>query len=391
MAEKSLCSMHIGFLTPEYPHDRVNYSAGIGTSLKNLIDSLLKINCRVSVFVYNENCYDYIEEGGLTIHLIQQAKPGNASWYTNRKRINKYVQYYIHTEKIDLIEAPDWTGITSFMSFTCPVAIRLHGSDGFFCYTENRPQKLKNYFFEKLALQQADAVISPNAFTQRITQKVFKISSFKQVETINLGLNLANFGDFDFAEIEENSVYYLGTIIRKKGVFNLPAIFGEISKAEPKSKFYLIGNDAPDVFSGEESTWKLLKKEISPEILRHVTYLGKIEYKEVAEYLKRANVCVFPSMAETTGMVTLEAMAMGRPVIASNEDWSKELIDDGMNGYRINPLDYQRFAKTACGIFNDRSKAISLGQNARAKVEKEFDATSTARKNLDFYKTIVKR
>jgi hypothetical protein len=124
--------MHLGFLTPEYPHPKVNYSAGLGTSLKNLIDSFLELGCRVSLFVYNQNRFEYIEEGLLAIHLIKNEKKGFFSWYLSKKRINKYVQYFVTTENIQVLEAADWTGISSFMKLSCPIVVRLHGSDGFF-------------------------------------------------------------------------------------------------------------------------------------------------------------------------------------------------------------------------------------------------------------------
>ncbi|MCE7055282.1 glycosyltransferase family 4 protein [Algoriphagus sp. AGSA1] len=382
--------MHIGFLTPEYPHPQVQYSAGIGTSLKNLIESLVLLDCTVSIFVYNQRRFDYIEEGNITIHLLQNISTGTMPWLENRRRINKYVQYYITTEKIDLIEVPDWTGISALMSFSCPVVMRLHGSDGFFCYLENRKQKLKNRCLEKFALRQADALIAPNAFTLQTTRKIFKLSENQKNKIINLGIDLAVFNGPDWEKFEPFTICCIGTIIRKKGVFTLPSIFEEILRLNPEVSFFFIGNDSPDVFSGSESTWSLLEKEFSPEVINRVTYLGKIDYSEISFHLKKSNLCVFPSKAETTGMVTLEAMAMGKAVITSNEDWSAEIINNGENGYRLDPLDCKEFARVAVDILSDRELAISLGKKARSIIETEFDALITARKNKAFYQELVK-
>ncbi|SHO64462.1 glycosyltransferase family 4 protein [Algoriphagus zhangzhouensis] len=377
--------MHIGFLTPEYPHERVQYSAGIGTSLKNLIDSLIKLDCRVSVFVYNQPFFDFIEEDRITLHLISNQNKGAFGWYKNRKDINKYVQYFITTEKIDILEVPDWTGISAFMKFSCPVVMRLHGSDGFFCYLEQRKQKIKNWFLEKKALSSSDALISPNKFTLDTTRSVFGLSDHQKVKIINLGLDLSFFNDPEFESFEPFTICCIGTIIRKKGVFTLPSIFEEVIRLLPNVRFFFIGNDSPDVFSGSESTWSLLEKEFSQPVLEKVTYLGKIDYSEVSSHLKKANLCVFPSKAETTGMVTLEAMAMGKAVITSNEDWSAEIIENGVNGFRLDPTDYLNFAKVAVEILSDREMAIQLGKEARKIIEEEFDALITASKNKSFY------
>lgn len=381
--------MHIGFLTPEYPHSKVSYSAGIGTSLKNLIDSMVQLGCKISLFVYNQSEFEYIEEGNLTIHLLKNIAKWPLPWLENRKRINRYVQYYVITEKIDLIEVPDWTGISAMMKFSCPVVCRLHGSDGFFCFLENRKQKLKNRYLEKFALSTVDAIISPNDFTLLTTQKVFGIRKVKKLGIINLGIDLRSFADPDLEGFEEKTVYYIGTLIRKKGVFMLPSIFEEILKIEPKAKFIFIGNDSPDVFSGSKSTWKLLKKEFSENVLNQVEYLGKINYSDIISHLKKANVCVFPSMAETTGMVTLEAMAMGKAVIASNEDWSQAIIENGVNGFRIDPQDATTFASVVCDLLNNSEKVKKVGYEARMKIENEFDARIIAQKNLTFYQELV--
>ena len=281
--------MHIGFLTPEYPHDRVHYSAGIGTSLKNLIDSLVNLGCRVSVFIYNQNHFDYIENGNLTLHLIQNTPFSAFSWFQNRKRINRYIEYFISTENIKLLEVPDWTGISSFMKFSCPVVIRLHGSDGFFCFLENRKQKFKNRLFERLALTKCEAVISPNQFTLETTKKVFGIDDFSKVKIINLGIDLSNFEVPEYGSFVPKTVYYIGTIIRKKGVFYLPQIFDQLLLIDPEIEFVLVGNDSPDVLSGSNSTWDLLNKEFSPQVFEKITYLGKIDYSEVASELKNNN------------------------------------------------------------------------------------------------------
>jgi len=55
---------------------------------------------------------------------------------------------------------PDWTGISAFMNLKCPIVIKCHGSDTYFCALEKRKQKFKNYFLEKKALKSADYILS---------------------------------------------------------------------------------------------------------------------------------------------------------------------------------------------------------------------------------------
>ena len=64
--------MHIAFLTPEYPHERISHSAGIGTSIKNLVTTLVQKGILVSVFVYGQEEDAVFNKDGVTIHLIKK-------------------------------------------------------------------------------------------------------------------------------------------------------------------------------------------------------------------------------------------------------------------------------------------------------------------------------
>lgn len=381
--------MHIGFLTPEYPHSRVRSSAGIGTSLRNHIISLLDQGVRVSIFIYDQPFSEVIYEGELSLHLISKNNLKGFSWFNHRKQINQYVQKFVNSDGIDLIEVPDWTGISAFMNFSCPIVMRLHGSDGFFCYLENRKQKLKNFFLEYLALRSADYIISPNHFTFDITKKVFKTVSKNKVKIINLGLDLNFFNNSEPENFKPYTVYYFGTIIRKKGVFYLPSIFNEISNRIPETQFYVIGRDSFDIRSGSNSTWNLIHNLFSPQVLKNLSYLGQIDYSEMISHLKDANVCVFPSLAETTGMVTLEAMAMSRPVITSKEFWAEEIIDNSINGFCVDPSDHMRFADAASKILTNQNLALELGEKARFKIESDYDSKKIVLKNIQFYRQVI--
>jgi glycosyltransferase involved in cell wall biosynthesis len=252
---------------------------------------------------------------------------------------------------------------------------------------EKRRQKPKNRLFEKLALQNADGVIAPNNFTLDITKRVFHLENFRKILIRNLGIDLCQFFNPDIDNYQPNTVYCIGTLIRKKGIFYLPSIFEEILKSNPEVNFFLIGNDSPDIFSGSLSTWALLEKEFSPQVKESTTYLGKINYEEIVEHLSKANVCIFPSQVETTGMVTLEAMAMGKSVVTSDEPWAKEIITSGENGMIENPQDSKKFAKTVIQLLNSPEEVSKIGREARKKIESEFDSKKIALDNLEFYQS----
>src|SRR6266487_4385694 len=141
--------MHIGFITPEYPQF-TPVCGGLGTSLKNLAESLVKNDIRVSVFLFNNKKDFQASENGIDFYFIKKKRFFLGTWFFNRKYFQNKVRKIIYNHNIDLIESPDWTGITAFMKFTVPLIIRLHGSDTFFCYLEKREQKLKHFIYEKM-------------------------------------------------------------------------------------------------------------------------------------------------------------------------------------------------------------------------------------------------
>jgi glycosyltransferase involved in cell wall biosynthesis len=380
--------MHIAFLTPEYPHERVQHAAGIGTSIKNLVVALVKKGVKVSVFVYGQKEDAIFQEEGVKIHLIEAQKYKVFGWCFHRKYLQKYLNKHIVLEGIDLVEAPDWTGITAFMNLKVPVVIRFHGSDTYFCYLEQRKQKAKNFWFEKLAINKAQAFIAPTHFAGELSKKLFGIKN-KAIQTIHHGLELKLFQNTNPLVYEKGLILYIGTIIRKKGVLELPDIFKKVRSKYPEARLVLIGSDSFDTVTNSKSTWKLIEKECSSEDLSTIFYLGKIPYQEVQEYIKKAHVCVFPTFAETLGMVTIEAMSLQKPVVNSNIGWAHELLVDGESGYLVHPKDHDVFAEKIVGLLQDDILCCTMGEAGRVRVETVFDIEKIVVQNVDFYKSII--
>jgi glycosyltransferase involved in cell wall biosynthesis len=380
--------LHVAYIVSHYPHNAFGHDGGIGTSVFTLAEKLKEFNVQVSVFVYGQKEEFVIEEKNTTIYSLSNNKGKFFNFYWNRKKIQKFINRIILEKKIDIIEAPDWTGITAFMRFKIPLIIRFHGSDAYFCYLENRKQKLKNFWFEKLAISNADAFIAPTKFAGEISKKLFKIKG-KEIKTIYNGLNLQNFENEKPEKFEENVILYIGALIRKKGVLELPEIFKKVRNDFSDAKLILIGGDAPDLKTKSKSTWELMKALFTTDDLKNVNYLGKIPYREIQNYIKKANVCVFPTYAETFGMVTTEAMAMQKAVVNSDIGWAQELIIDGESGYLVYPSNHDEYASRIRNIFKKCDLSLEIGKNARKRVENKFDINKLAKENIAFYLKVI--
>ncbi|AOW11193.1 glycosyl transferase family 1 [Flavobacterium gilvum] len=382
--------MKVAFLTPEYPHNRVQHSAGIGTSIKNLVKALVNEGVTVSIFVYGQEEDVVFLEDTVKIHLIKSQKYKVLGWFWHRKHIQNYLNKCILEDGIDLVEAPDWTGITAFMNLKAPLVIRFHGSDTYFCHLEKRSQKIKNFWFEKLAFNKAEAFIAPTHFAGELSKKLFSIKN-KKIETIHHGLDLKQFVNVNPSNYERGLILYMGTIIRKKGVLELPDIFKMVREQYPNAQLVLIGNDSYDIQTKSRSTWELVQEKCLKEDLKNISYLGKIPYQEIQEYIKKAHICVFPTFAETLGMVTIEAMALQKPVVNSNIGWSQELIVDGESGYLVDSKNHEVFADKIVTLLKNEDLCKTIGKAARTRIETFFDIEKTVEQNIVFYKSIINK
>ena len=380
--------MHIAFLTSEYPHPQITHAGGIGTSIKNLVTTLVQKGIAVSVVVYGQKESVVMEEDGVRIHLIKHQKYTFLGWYWHRKYIQNYLNTLVTKEKVDLIEAPDWTGITAFMNLKAPLVIRFHGSDTYFCHLEKRKQKIKNYWFEKLATKKAKAYIAPTDFAGNLSRKLLGIPNRKWVKTIHYGLNLAHFQNDQPEVFQKGLLLYIGTIIRKKGVFELPNILEKVTAEYPEATLVLIGADASDIQTGASSTWELVSQKMKTKNLKNATYLGKIPYQEVQDYIKKAHVCVFPSFAETLGMVTIESMALQKPVVNTNIGWAQELMEDGKSGFLVHPENHELYANRITTLLKEESTALKMGVESKKYIEQHFDIQKIVDQNIAFYQSI---
>lgn len=380
--------MKIAFLTPEYPHSRTGNSGGIGTSIKNLAIGLLSQNVSVRVLVYGQKEDAFFYDNGILIQQIKNVKFKGLSWLLTRKKIEKIINVLHSKNEIDLVEAPDWTGITSFIrSYKCPIIIRLNGSDAYFCHLDKRPVKWINKFHEKRALESADALLSVSKFTADLTNTIFGLS--KDFTIIPNPINSTLFQSDNENWKQENIILYFGSIIRKKGLLELPLIFNKVIEKNPNAKLVLVGKDVPDIISGNQSTWKMMQQLFSDEAIKNVEYLNGVAYTEIKEKIQHASVCVFPSFAEAFPVSWLEAMAMGKAIIASDIGWANEMIDEGVNGFLVNPVNHELFANRINTFLNNEKLCFETGKAARVKIEKCFDIQVLAKQNIKFYSQVI--
>ena len=377
--------MNIAFITPEYPHKNLKPAAGLGSSIKNLASVLAQAGHSIIVFVVFQNEENVFYDDGIKVISISRKGYKFFGWYLERKHIQKKIQQEIQTSKIDVIEAPDWTGITALMRFSIPLIIRLHGSDTYFCNLEGRKQKRKNYFFEKTALKQANKIISVSTFTGNLTKQLFHLRC--NIETIYNGVNTDIFKPIE-AKINTGQMLYFGTIIRKKGVLELASIFNIVVESHENASLLLIGRDVKDALENK-STLDLFFERLTEKAKSKVTHLQEVPYKDIKKYIAQAQVVVLPSFAEAFPMTWLETLSMEKALVASDIGWATELMEDGKTGYLVNPRNHEEFSNKIVTLLNDEEKSKRFGNNGRAHVISNFSTSVILKKNINLYKSLL--
>ena len=380
--------MKIAFLTPEYPHLKTGSSGGLGTSIKNLAVGLVAAGCTVRVLVYGQKEDSIFDDTGICVQQIKNVKLKGLSWYLTRKKLQQIIDTLYQKKEIDLVEASDWTGITSFIRpKKCPIVIKLNGSDTYFCHLDHRPVKWINKFHEKRALNIADALLSVSQFTADITNAVFHFD--KKFFIIPNCIDTNVFSNDVYSTISDNTLLYFGSLIRKKGLLELPLIFNEVIRKSPNTKLILVGKDVRDIESGNVSTWQMMQGLFSPAAFLNVTYLGAVPYDEIKNQISRATVCVFPTFAEALPVSWIEAMALEKPIVASNIGWAPEVIDDGFNGFLVHPKDHLHYAAKIIHLIQDGDLQKEFGLAAKKKVSEKFSIQIVAQQSLVFYQSLI--
>jgi glycosyltransferase involved in cell wall biosynthesis len=387
--------MKIAFLTPEYPHPKTGSSGGIGTSIKNLAIGLLAQGCSVRVLVYGQKEEGVFEDNGIVIQQIRNVKFKGLSWWLTRKKLERIINELYANKAIDLVEAPDWTGITSFVQpQKCPIVIRLNGSDTYFCHLDQRPVKWNNKFHERRALQKADGLLSVSQFTADLTNEVFGLH--KEFTIIPNSIDVDLFDSNVNGNSNDNSngngkdvILYFGSLIRKKGLLELPFVFNEVVQKNPEARLILIGKDVSDVITGNPSTWQMMQSQFTTEALRNTRYLGSVPYQEIKEHIKTASLCVFPTFAEALPVSWIEAMAMQKPIVASNIGWANEVIADGIEGFLVHPKDHKNYAERILELLANPKRQEDFGRAARKKVVEKFSIKVVAQQSVSFYNKVI--
>jgi len=168
---------------------------------------------------------------------------------------------------------------------------------------------------------------------------------------------------------------FVGRLSEEKGIETIISL----AKILPDITFKIVGR-------GPE----MEKLHRAGDKCQNLEFMGFRMGEELKELYANATVVLIPSRVhEIFPLITLEAMVHGKPVIGSNVGGMPEVIEDGVNGFLVSPLDLHRWTETVMRIFYDDDLRMKLSRNARELVETRFSLDAHHRKLMMYYEEVV--
>jgi D-inositol-3-phosphate glycosyltransferase len=222
----------------------------------------------------------------------------------------------------------------------------------------------------------ADRIIAPTPAEANQLQELYGADGAK-IAIVPPGVDLSRFHPIDKAEAKrrvgipcgDHNILFAGRIEPLKGIDTLLRAMSILQEQHPAAVkntcVAIVGGDPwADTLDAEMARLQALRHELGIHDL--VTFLGAKDQDILPDYYAAAEMVVMPSHYESFGMVALEAMAMGTPVIASEVGGLAHLIRHGINGFHVPSRDPHALAARILHLLEDGELRAQLGAQARS-------------------------
>lgn len=246
-----------------------------------------------------------------------------------------------------------------------PLTITSHGGD-FFGLRSGPLERCKLRAFSQSRL----VTVVSNAM-QELLESTGQLENTR-VAVLPMGVDLSTRYTVDpSVERVADQVIFVGRLVEKKGVRYLIEAMKTVRKSHPGIRLDIVG-DGPSRPELEDRVRDL-------DLGDTVQFLGTRTQDELPSLLRRATLAVVPSIVassgdqEGLGLVTVEAMGCGCPVVASDLPAIRDVVIDGVTGRMATPADTEALAQAINDMLDDPALRVELAGNARRHVVEHFD------------------
>ena len=255
---------------------------------------------------------------------------------------------------------------------------------------------------EKQILEQAHCVVATSP--QEMDDLETLVSRLGNIDIIPCGTDVSTFRPISKADArkklgisaKEKVVLYVGRFDKRKGIETLIRATGELrsqldrgEEIDPQHlKLLIVGGSDPNEADGTER--RRIESIVSElDLAANTDFVGMVGHDRLALYYTAADVCVIPSHYEPFGLVAIEAMACGTPVVASAVGGLKFTVISEETGLLVPAQDISGFAGAIERILTDDIWARKIRKQASARVHQNFSWTGVAIQLSDLYRKML--
>jgi len=270
--------------------------------------------------------------------------------------------------------------------YRVPVVVTIHGQD--FQTTLNRGGKIKAKLLEVLA--SADQIITVSTKLKKIGAELGGQYSFgSKIEVVNNGIDLKVLpqtrpSPSPSSETKDKiRIVSVSNLKKTKGIdLNIQAL-AILVKKYPSLEYYIVGD-------GEERpNLERLAKDLG--LGAKVRFLGRLPHAEALKQIAAADIFSLPSWQEGFGVVYIEAMAQGVPVIGVEGEGIEDALSHEQNGLLVRPQDVADLVNAWERLLSSPSYAAELARAAQATVRANFTWQKNAEKTMAIYQRLLEQ
>jgi len=383
-------------LSWEYPPRIVG---GISPHVKDLSQQLQKKGIEVHVVTKHTPLApdEETEPSGVQIHRVHLTDQPNDFLHeiqllnqATDRRVRQLLEHWRPGGQPTVFHAHDWLSLDSARElkyeYKLPIVATVHATEsgrhgGIFNETSKYIHEQEYWL-----TYEAWRVIVCSEFMKQEVVRLFN-SPADKVDIIYNGVEPEKF-EFEWTNAErvahraklalptEKIVMYVGRFVREKGIHVLLNAASVILAQEPSTKFLIVGGGNRERFE-KFVHWAGLQDK--------VLFTGFMANRSLHQLYRCADVAVFPSLYEPFGIVALEGMAAGAPVVASDAGGLKEVVLHGETGtlsYANNP---ESLAWAVLDVLRNPERAEKMSAKARIRLRTDFDWSHLADQTIAVY------
>jgi glycosyltransferase involved in cell wall biosynthesis len=185
-------------------------------------------------------------------------------------------------------------------------------------------------------------------------------------------------------EVKDRLLFIAADITPRKNPLLILKTVATLKRDFPQVSLHIAG-----YFSSEEFHNSLKQFIRENQIEQNVWFMGRLTVDGLVKAFEECSIFVLPSEWENLPAVVAQAMASGKPVIATRVGGVSEMIQDGITGLLVNPGDGDALTRGIEKLLRDGELRSTMGRTAREETFKRFSEEVVARKTLEVYRTVL--